>query len=289
MTLWQLAEWLEQHFHQQLPLSLLAKKVGCSTRQLGTRFRQTFRDTPAAYIQKRRLTLASNLLRCTSRSITDIALMYQFSHLPSFTRAFRNQFGQSPLAYRLADCWDMARFYPSVAVAGFNCHTDIVFLPENICIMPTNNKKKEIHFGVDFIINTENGKIISYQQLNQSLIDIIFREDIDYPLTVYGESTPAKDCDIYVDICMGHLAPCSSKQKGIQIPPGNYVRFVFKGDPINIIQFHTWAKGHGMHMFQLVMKKGPTFSIFNKTATEGIYTTEYYIPCLYTYTTSARL
>ncbi|EJF5505290.1 AraC family transcriptional regulator [Salmonella enterica] len=280
ITLWQLVAWIEQHLHQHIPLSLLAEKVGCSTRHLGTRFRQTFGDSPAAYIQKRRLTLASNLLRFTHRNITEIAMMYQFSHLPSFTRAFRNHFGQSPQAYRLADHWDMSLFYPSVAVTGYTCHTDIVRIPEDICIVPVDNKKKEVHFGLDFTINTENGKIISDQKIHQSLINILFRKGTDYPIAVFGERSPGKDCDTDVNICMGYLTPYSCKPKGVSIPSGTYACFVFKGTPINIMRFHSWAQGHGMHIFRLIMKKGPTFSIFDKTTTEGIYKTEFYIPCL---------
>ncbi|ECC6793866.1 AraC family transcriptional regulator [Salmonella enterica] len=280
MTLWQLTEWIEQHLHQRLPLTLLAEHVECSTRQLSTRFRQAFGDSPTAYIQKRRLTLASTLLRITRRNVTEIALMYQFNHLSSFTRAFKNHFGQSPQAYRLANYWDMSLFYPSVALADFTCPTDIVFIPENTCIIPNNNKKKEIHFGMDFIISTENGKIVSEKQIHQCLINIIFREGVVFPLVVCGTSLPGKDCDTDINICMGSISPYSSNKKGVHIPSGNYARFTFKSSPLSIMQFHAWAQGHGMHRHGLVMKKGPTISVFDRTVTEGIYKTEFYIPCL---------
>ncbi|ECE5745645.1 helix-turn-helix domain-containing protein [Salmonella enterica subsp. salamae] len=279
MTLWQLVEWIEKNLHQPLPLSLLAGKVGYTTRQLGTRFRQAFGDTPAAYIQKRRLTLASTLLRFTSRSITEIALMYQFSQLSSFTRAFKLQFGQSPLTYRQADCWDMAMFYPSVTVAKFICHTDIVFLPENIYIETQHNRKYEMHFGLDYIIDTERGKIISDRQIHQRMSELIFSRKTAYPMVVYGTVSPGKECDTELDIVLGKFNFDVDKNKRVYIPSGNYACFTSKGSPMNIMQFHSWAKGHGMHMHHLVMKKGPTFSVFDKTPCEGVYKTEYYIPC----------
>ncbi|EAU6886245.1 AraC family transcriptional regulator [Salmonella enterica] len=288
MTLWQLTEWIEQNLHQPLPLSVLAEKIGCSTRQLGNQFREAFGDTPAAYIWKRRLTLASTLLRFTRRSITEIALMYQFSHLSSFARAFKHQFGLAPQAYRLADNWDMALFYPSVTVTNFTCHTDIIYIPENIYILPQNNRKQEMHFGLDYIINTEKGKIISDRQIHQRMIELIFRKTTIYPMVVYGTVFPGKECDTELDIVLGTLSPVGDKNQRVYIPAGNYACFTFKGSPMNIMQFHSWAKGHGMHIHHLVMKKGPTFSIFDKTLCENVYKTEYYIPCQVGETMSAR-
>lgn len=56
-----------------------------------------------------------------------------------------------------------------------------------------------------------------------------------------------------------------------------------------IMQGYTWAQGHGMHRHHLVMKKGPTFSVYDKTAAEGVYKAEVYIPCLKEDATTARL
>ncbi|EEO7308620.1 AraC family transcriptional regulator [Salmonella enterica] len=289
MALPLLAEWLEQNLHRPVTLSLLAKKVGCSSRHLSDLFSKTFGISIGAYIQKRRLTLASTMLRTTRRDITDIALMYQYSHLSSFSRAFRKQFGQSPQHYREAGYWDMTRFYPSVAVTSFASHTDIIGIPENTGIVPLNNRKKGIHFGLDFIINTENGKITSDQKIHQDIIEIIFHKNAVYPLVVYGTVLPGKECDTDVDIVLGTFTPDGDKKGRVNIPAGHYACFAFRGTPVSIMQFHSWAKGHGMHMYHLVMKKGPTFSVFEKTSTRGIYKTEYYIPCRAENTMSARL
>lgn len=288
MTLTLLTEWLEQNLHRPVTLSTLADKAGCSARHLSGLFRKAFGISPGAYIQKRRLTLASTMLRTTRRHITDIALMYQFSHLPSFSRAFRKQFGQSPQHYRQADCWDMTRFYPSAVVTSFASHADIVSIPENTGIVPLNTRKKAIHFGLDFVINTENGKIVSDQQIHQSMTELIFHKKTVYPLVVYGTVYPGKECDTEVDIVLGTFTPGGNKKGRVDVPAGHYACFAFRGSPLSIMQFHSWAKGHGMHMHHLVMKKGPTFSVFDKTSTEGVYKTEFYIPCQTENVTSAR-
>ncbi|EEA2718301.1 AraC family transcriptional regulator [Salmonella enterica subsp. enterica serovar Urbana] len=274
-----LAEWIEQHLNQPLPLSRLATKAGCSIRYLSICFRRACGLSVGAYIQKRRLTVASTLLRITRRSTTEIALIYQFSHLSSFTRAFKKQFGQPPQAFRQAWYWDMALFYPSMAVTDFICQTDIVSIPDNTWIIPVNNKRKEIHFSLDFIITTKNGKIISDQNIHQSMIKTIFRKEVNYPLVVCGNVYPGTECDTDVDIILGAFTHANNKNR-VSVRSGHYACFVFKGTPPIIMQFHSWAQGHGMHRYRLVMKRGPTFSVFDKTATEGVYKMEYYIPCL---------
>ncbi|EAS6427111.1 AraC family transcriptional regulator [Salmonella enterica] len=160
MALCQLTEWIEQHLNTPLTLALLADKAGCSSRHLSHRFKQGYNISLMAYIQKRRLTLASTLLRTSRRSVTEIALMYHFSHLPSFTRAFRKQFNQSPQAFRQADRWDMALFYPSAAVRSFGSYVDIVHIPDDTTIVPVSNKKKHPFW---------NGFYYQYRQRENSL------------------------------------------------------------------------------------------------------------------------
>ncbi|EDD5390493.1 helix-turn-helix domain-containing protein [Salmonella enterica subsp. enterica serovar Enteritidis] len=280
MKLHRLVAWIEKNLHLPLSISLIAQKAGCSPRYLSSIFKNTYDISIASYIQKRRLTLASALLRTTSRSITEIALMYQFTHVASFSRAFKNQFGLSPVNFRLADCWDMKLFLPSAAIYDFTCHTAVVSIPENIFITPLKNKKKGIHLGVDFILTTENGKVISDQKLNQSIIDIIFHKDTIFPAMVLGTVNPGKESDTDVEIIIGTLTTENSIKYKINILSGHYACFSYKGTPSQIMRFNAWARGHGMHRCHLIMKKGPTFSVFYETTTEGIFKTELYIPCM---------
>ncbi|HGB5478218.1 TPA: helix-turn-helix transcriptional regulator, partial [Salmonella enterica subsp. enterica serovar Chester] len=187
MTAHEVAEWIERNLHQAITVSRLAKHAGCSSRHLRTVFRNAFRISIRAYIQKRRLTLASLMLRWTSRSLTEVAMMYQFSHLSSFSRAFKKHFGLSPREYQQASCWDMRLFYPSAVVCVFSSYTDIVRIPENTGIVSVCNKKKEINFDFDFVLSTENGRIVSGQHFYEEIISIIFRQNWCYPLTVCGE------------------------------------------------------------------------------------------------------
>ncbi|EHI5678400.1 helix-turn-helix transcriptional regulator [Salmonella enterica] len=279
MTAPEMAEWLERNLHQVITVSQLAEHAGCSSRHLRTIFRHAFGISIRTYIQKRRLTLASLMLRETRRSLTEVAMMYQFSHLSSFSRAFKKQFRLSPRKYQQATCWDMRLFYPSAIVSGFSSHIDIVRIPGNTGIVPVSNKKKEIHFDFDFVLSTKNGRIVSGQHFYEEIISIIFRQNWRYPLTVCGETSPGKKCDTHIDMYLGQFIPDVTLQQCFIIPPGDYACFSFSGSPLNIMRFHAWVKGHGMFEAGLIMKKGITFSVFDHTALSGIFKSEYYIPC----------
>lgn len=279
-TVCQVAEWIECHLHQPISVSQLTHLAGCSSRHLRGLFKQAFGVSIRTYIQKRRLTLASSMLRETSRTLTEVAMMYQFSHLSSFSRAFKNQFGQCPHEYQQSSQWDMRLFYPSAVVDAFSTRTDIVSIPENTGIAAVSKIKKTLHFGFDFYLTTENGQIVSRRDFYNQLIPLIFREKQRYPLTVGGETLPGKECDTHINIFLGNLIFDATPEKCIIIPSGDYACFSVTESPLNIMRFHAWVKGHGMHESGLIMKKGMTFSIFNETSVSGIYKTKYYIPCV---------
>lgn len=280
MTLFQVAEWIECHLSQPITVRQLADIAGYSSRHLSMQFKHAFHISMHAYIQKRRLTLAAAMLRDTRRQITEVAMMYQFSHLPSFSRAFRKQFGQSPLQYQQATSWDMSLFYPSAAVTGYPGHTDIISLPEGAGLVPVSNKEQKLYYGFDFFHIPRNGKITASHLFYQEIIALIFREETPFPLTVYGETFPGEKSDSLINVVLGHFTPRINEQNAIPLPPGQYACFTFTGTPEDIMQYHIWAKGHGMHACSLILKKGPTFSIFDKANEAGKYKTEYYIPCI---------
>ncbi|EAW1657822.1 helix-turn-helix transcriptional regulator [Salmonella enterica] len=274
-----LIEWIEYNLHRKITPAEIARKSGYTSRHLYSRFTARLGVSPSVYIRQRRLSLASVMLRDTRRPVTEIALMYGFEHVQAFSRAFSAYFLQSPVQYRRADSWDMSRFYPSPLVKDFPCQTDIIWLPDTIAVHPEMKVTWKINFGLNFLIKTSEGNIISYPQLYESCVNLIFRKKLHSPFIVYGELCPGHHCDSEIDIYTGYLCQTTLPSSCIRIQSGYYVCFSFKGSPENIISFNAWAKGNGMHKNRLIMKKGPTFSVFSEMK-HGIYHTQYYIPCL---------
>lgn len=61
----------------------------------------------AQYVRLRKLTQVDSLLPHTIRPVTNISLLYDFSSLQNFSRAFRHQYRVSPLLYRETDTREM--------------------------------------------------------------------------------------------------------------------------------------------------------------------------------------
>jgi transcriptional regulator GlxA family with amidase domain len=91
---------MEQHLEEVLSRQELASIGGVSLRQLERLFRLQLRSTIASYYVGLRLGHSRQLLRKTSRSITEIAMASGFSSLSYFSRAYKSQYGHSPARER---------------------------------------------------------------------------------------------------------------------------------------------------------------------------------------------
>lgn len=91
---------MEKHIEEPLPPSMIAGELGISARQLERLFGKYLNSTPKSYFMEMRLHRARNLLVQTEQSITEIAMACGFRSTSHFSKVFRGQFGQSPLAQR---------------------------------------------------------------------------------------------------------------------------------------------------------------------------------------------
>jgi transcriptional regulator GlxA family with amidase domain len=80
------------------PLSreVIAARAGVSVRQLERLFRTHLQATVAATYLRIRLDQASQLLRTTGLSVTDVAVASGFASGSHFARVFRRAFGHPP-------------------------------------------------------------------------------------------------------------------------------------------------------------------------------------------------
>lgn len=95
-----LEPWLRGHLRQDLSVDVLARRAGLSPRQFSRRFRATFRQTPAVYVEDLRLSEAQRRLARTNAAIDAVAASVGFASADSFRRAFERRFGIAPGIYR---------------------------------------------------------------------------------------------------------------------------------------------------------------------------------------------
>ncbi|MDB6077043.1 MAG: AraC family transcriptional regulator [Akkermansiaceae bacterium] len=91
---------MERSYHAPLDPVSLAKMLGMSYRNFYRTFQTVTEQTPAAYLQRLRLTKAAHFLQTTDRTVTDIAFQCGFDDSSYFARCFRQRFGVSPRRFK---------------------------------------------------------------------------------------------------------------------------------------------------------------------------------------------
>ena len=92
----------DARYFEPLGVEDLAAAAGLSRAHFSREFRQTFGESPHAYLLTRRLERAAALLRGTDRGVADICFSVGLKSVGSFTTSFTRTYGVSPTAYRAA-------------------------------------------------------------------------------------------------------------------------------------------------------------------------------------------
>lgn len=95
-------EWIEQHLQANLSNASIAARLQVGSDQAIRLFRRWLGQTPAAYVQERRIAAAARRLAYTDESIDDIAASCGFANRHYLTRIFGRHMGLAPAAYRRA-------------------------------------------------------------------------------------------------------------------------------------------------------------------------------------------
>lgn len=90
----------DRHYADDIDVAALARAAGLSPAHFARSFRQTFGETPHAYLLTRRLERAAAMLRTTDETVLDICVRVGLTSIGSFTTSFTRMFGQTPTAYR---------------------------------------------------------------------------------------------------------------------------------------------------------------------------------------------
>ncbi|ECD4288632.1 TPA: helix-turn-helix domain-containing protein [Salmonella enterica] len=269
--------WIENNLNTGIKTAEISAKAGYSERHLYNRFKKQTGVSVAQYIRRRKLTLAAALLRTTSRTVTEISLMYGFESLQSFSRAFKKQFGEYPTPYRNAGIWDMGLCQPPITRLTYPVHPYMITIPGNI---PDNYQtlSNKVILGTDFLLSKKGSQL----QINKLLTDInlkIFNSVSHMDnFIICGRMKPGKghDADIYYSII--ELSDTDNRQKALL--PGHYAKVTFSGTYSEIIQFQAWANSQLLTKYKCKMLDGDYFTVFKRRKNHNIYDINYHIPCL---------
>ena len=91
---------IDLRFAEPLDLAQLAAETGYSRYHFARSFKEAFGETPGAYLSRRRVERAKDLLRSANLTVTEVCMVVGFSSLGSFSSRFTELVGMSPSAYR---------------------------------------------------------------------------------------------------------------------------------------------------------------------------------------------
>lgn len=95
-------EIVSNNYTFNLTLEEYAKLACKSVPTFKREFKKIFNDTPAKWVMRKRMALASELLENTKLSISEITFECGFENQTHFSRIFKEKVGMSPLKFRLS-------------------------------------------------------------------------------------------------------------------------------------------------------------------------------------------
>ena len=95
--------YVDEHYNEDLSLSAIAAKFYISRYQVSRLFKQTFGVNYQDYVLSVRMKAAAHLLAHTSVRLYEISGAVGFDEPSYFSNVFKNTYGLSPRAYRLAE------------------------------------------------------------------------------------------------------------------------------------------------------------------------------------------
>ena len=91
---------IDREYAEPLDLATLARRAGYSRYHFLRAFRRAYGETPGAYLTRRRVERAKDLLRLANLTVTEVCLLVGFSSLGSFSARFSELVGVPPSSYR---------------------------------------------------------------------------------------------------------------------------------------------------------------------------------------------
>jgi AraC-like DNA-binding protein len=91
---------LDAHYADDFDLDLLAGLAGMSRFHFLRLFAATYRITPGAYLTRRRIERAQDLLRAANLTVTEVCHAVGYSSLGSFSSRFAEVVGETPSQFQ---------------------------------------------------------------------------------------------------------------------------------------------------------------------------------------------
>ncbi|MEK8132074.1 response regulator [Paenibacillus filicis] len=96
----EIKDYLDQHFYEEITLTLLAEQFHFSPQYISKKFKDTYQKTIVMYLTDLKIERAKSMLSGTSLSVAEIANQLGYEDENYFSKVFKKQVGVSPSPYR---------------------------------------------------------------------------------------------------------------------------------------------------------------------------------------------
>lgn len=281
----EVAAWIETQLSTRLKIDKVASKSGYSKWHLQRAYLKLTGITLGEYIRRRQLSCAAAELRLTQIGIIDVAMKYGFSSQQTFTRSFREYFGQPPGRYRKASDWDCSQLFPPYRRTTYPVgKPKVVSMPSRVLSGTMNKFSCEL--GMLGLFSIE----VRYHFFRRCLRDNCILPHYAWGMTDL-HSNPDKPgvIDIrYITATEEGKDDVNCKYKiKITIPAGNYLQFHYAGRSEGFQDFILEVNRIHLPRLGVVRRQGAdlerfSFSERNKRYLEsGFINCSYYVPFTY--------
>jgi len=249
-----LLEWIENRLGESLSVEDITKKSGYTKWHMQRIFKDVTGISLGVYTRRRRLSKAAVALRMTSRSIIDIGMQYHFDSQPAFTRAFKNQFNETPARYRHMDNWHTAGIQPPYRISGSE-------IPRHE-IVRLDNLKLVGHIA-SYHCHLEN--VSEYREKIRSDFWYLLLEGAKkVPPVIYGlhevkaSTTRDDEQQVFYSAAVSeeYLSLDLNRHGDIVREEGDYARFTYQGDLKGLQNFILLLYSTCMPLAGLVRRQG---------------------------------
>lgn len=144
-------KYIEDNLINEIDMNELAKIVGISINSLQRIFTFMTGLTITEYIKKRRLSKAFEEIKTTNIKIVDVALKYQYNYTITFDRAFKKEFGMTPIECR---------------------ERDITYKQFPIVVFKNNENYQILNYKIEYLKETQ---IYYYKTETNKRIDLLYK------------------------------------------------------------------------------------------------------------------
>lgn len=97
----QIRDYIYLHLHDKIKIEDLANTIGLSANYVSNLFKKETGLTIQAYIQRKKIEVACNMLLYSEYDLTDIGNILAFSSTSHFIKTFKSIMGQTPRQYKM--------------------------------------------------------------------------------------------------------------------------------------------------------------------------------------------